>query len=71
MGQSVLRLATGWKVESRWGARFSGPVQTNFGGPIQLPIQWVAHLSPGQSCWGLPLTTHSHQSAEVKEIVKL
>ena len=40
-------------------------------GPIQPPIHWVSRLSPAKRGWGVALSSHSHLSAEVKEIVEL
>jgi len=38
-------------IESRWGARFSAPVQ-NALGHTQIPIQWVPGLLPGGNAAG-------------------
>ena len=38
---STCSLLDGLGIGSRWGARFSAPVQT------QLPIQWVLGIIPG------------------------
>ena len=34
-------------MESRWGARFSAPVQTDPRGPTQPLVQWVQGISRG------------------------
>ena len=49
---SVVGIATGYGldgpgIESRWGARFSAPVQTGLR-PTQPPAQWALGLSRGQ-----------------------
>ena len=49
---SSVGIATGYKldgpgIESRWGARFSAPVQTGPGAHSASPVQWVPGLSPG------------------------
>jgi hypothetical protein len=38
-------------IESRWGARFSAPVQTGLG-PTQPPMQWVPGFFPGGKAAG-------------------
>ena len=48
---SVVGIVTGYRldglgIESRWGAKFSAPVQTG-PGPTQPPVQWVLGLSRG------------------------
>jgi hypothetical protein len=42
----ILYVLDGPGVESRWGARFSAPVQT-VPAPLPHPIQWVPGLSRG------------------------
>jgi hypothetical protein len=64
---SVAHIATGYGMDDRGvgvrvpvGSEFSVPciIQTG-SGPTQPPIQWVpGALSPGQSGWGVKLTTH-------------
>ena len=60
---SVVGIVTGYGldgpgIESRWGARFSAPVQTALG-PTQPPVQLVPGLSHGvKSVRGVTLTPH-------------
>jgi hypothetical protein len=51
-------------IESRWGARFSAPVQNDPGSP-QPHIQWVG-LSRGQKSRGVAMTTHPHLAPRLK-----
>jgi hypothetical protein len=53
-------------IESRWGARFSAPVQT---GPGAHPASYkmVIFLSRGYSGEGVSLTTHSHLAPWLKK----
>jgi hypothetical protein len=47
-------------IESRWGARFSAPLQT---GPGALPVSYIMDTESllwGQSGWGVTLTAHPH-----------
>ena len=43
-------------IESRWGARFSTPIQT---GPGVYPVLWVLGIYRGKSGRGVALTTHT------------
>jgi hypothetical protein len=56
-------------IESRWGARFSEPLQT---GPRAHTSSWTigtASLSPGKSGRGVEMTNHPPNSADVKQTV--
>jgi len=44
VGTATAYWLDGPEIESRWGARFSAPIQTP-GGPTQPPVQWVPCLS--------------------------
>jgi hypothetical protein len=70
---SVVSIATGYVLdgpgyESRWGARFSAPVQTGSGAH---PIHRVPGLSPRVKRPGRGVDHPPPYSAEVKERVEL
>ena len=69
VGTATLYELDGPGIESRWGARFSTPVQTG-PGPTQPPVQWVSGLFPVSKTAGGVLTTIP-SSTEVKERVEL
>jgi hypothetical protein len=58
-------------IESRWGAKFSAPVQT---GPGAHPVSYAmgtGSLSRGESSRGVPLTPPPPSSADLKERIEL
>jgi len=58
-------------IESRWGARFSAPVQTGPGAHSASCTLVTGSASAQVQRSGLALTTHPQTGAEVKERVEL
>ena len=68
---SSVGIATGYGlngpgIESRWGTRFSAPVQPTLG-PTQPPVQWVPGLSRGKERPGRDADASPPSSAVVKK----
>jgi len=71
LGSSV-GIATGYRldgprIESRWEARFSAPVQTGPEAHPAPPVQWVPGLSRGKERPGLDADPSPPSSAMVKK----
>ena len=68
---SVVGIATrygldGPRIESRWGVRFSAPVQTGLG-PTQPPRQWVPDLSREVKRPGRGVNQQPHLAPRLKK----
>jgi len=73
---SVIGIATGYRldgpeIESRWGTRFSGPVQTGPGAHPASCTMGTGSFPGVKSSWGVMLTPHPRSSAVGHERVEL
>jgi len=67
VGAAIRYRLDGPEIESRWGARFSPPIQTGPGAHPASYTMGTGCLFPGFNGWGVELTTHPHLAPRLKK----